>query len=152
MVSKYIIYSISQRGYGLGRKHLPDRVTGRYCNHRLVAGDSRSALGKAKELASPLCMANDSSASKAWVSIKRFQGAMVLNEWVTFPQKGLGFVFWREKWHFRNDFTKTKLWYGKGALWEYMGSTKAYKCPADKRYKNSYKCNAIKFGGSERFR
>jgi prepilin-type N-terminal cleavage/methylation domain-containing protein/prepilin-type processing-associated H-X9-DG protein len=111
------------------------------------------ALGKVKELAAAtVCMANDSSACKAWLSYAEdFKGKIMDGDtggdpgnggpegrptyggekvwcYVAYPQAQDGT---------RQHLTQEDEIQGmsKGALWDYMGKAgKAYNCPADKRW------------------
>jgi prepilin-type N-terminal cleavage/methylation domain-containing protein/prepilin-type processing-associated H-X9-DG protein len=107
------------------------------------------ALKKAKELAAAaVCMANDGSASKAWLSYAEdFKGNIMdgdapgtLNAKPTYnnvtvwcfvgpPQNITGTATQH------NTVEDEIRGFEKGALWEYMGkAAKAYNCPVDKRW------------------
>ncbi len=107
------------------------------------------ALRKAKELSAAIvCMANDSSASKAWVSYSEDnKGNLMdgdapetLNAKPTYnsvpvwcfvgpPQNAAGTATQH------NTVEDEVRGFEKGALWEYMGKAfKAYNCPVDKRW------------------
>ena len=106
-------------------------------------------LRKAKELAAAvICMANDSSASKAWLSYAEdFKGNLMdgdtggnsadghptynnVKVWcfVSFPQDQNG-----NAQHLNIEDEIRGM--SRGALWDYMGKAhKAYNCPVDKRW------------------
>jgi prepilin-type N-terminal cleavage/methylation domain-containing protein/prepilin-type processing-associated H-X9-DG protein len=106
------------------------------------------ALKKVKELAAAtVCMANDSSASKAWLSYTEdFKGNLMdgdapdsVDGKATFSGVQV-WCFVAAPQNFSGTVINTSLddqvrGFERGALWDYMGkAAKAYNCPADKRW------------------
>jgi prepilin-type N-terminal cleavage/methylation domain-containing protein/prepilin-type processing-associated H-X9-DG protein len=126
------------------------------------------ALRKAKELAAAaVCLANDSSASKGWVSYAEdFKGGLMDastgGSAVVAGAKIWGFVSYcqKEDGSFRHDSIDDEIrGLSKGALWDYVGkASKTYNCPVDKRWtkeptagKNALGSNTHNIGGYRTF-
>jgi prepilin-type N-terminal cleavage/methylation domain-containing protein/prepilin-type processing-associated H-X9-DG protein len=111
------------------------------------------ALKKAKQLAAgAVCLANDSSASKAWVSYAEdYKGNLMDGDAPENSSDGHGILTISGSqvrvWYFvgapqtsaavlNKDSVEDEVrGFEKGALWDYAGkASKAYNCPADKRW------------------